>query len=524
MRHLRLSDRLLPDALGLHAEPSVLGAELWASGWLGRAWRDAAIGEREPEHQLCLEVAARAVSWRTVDALAAVVALRRVARESEHRLLDEAIELLAESQPLPAWHDTPSFEAVRAWRAVDVWDSERVLFVEFTASGDAEATHTLMAQILTTSGTMISYLDVLRAGAAASWEEAVGPDRPPMPLTEATADDVLAELADALRATDMLWPRPDEDDYIDSRALAWARCAPHLPDWRDFEPLPAAERQSLITAFLAANASTADPAPAGPAPADAAPAGSAPADAASADQVTAHAASAGPAPADAASADQVTAHAASAGSAPADAASADQVTAHAASGDAASGDAASADQVTAHAASGDAAGGDATGGDAASGDGDAAGAGAGGEPGDDVAASLADLFLDYGDGYLHDHPLGWSPMAVALFLTDWLPRKVVLDAGQRAALPETLRRWVRFALGRRGVAERWIEPVVAAVDEYLDEFAEAFDDESGWGPAKAIAAELAGRGVDLDDRAAVDQGVHALNAERLARRLIDPDQ
>jgi hypothetical protein len=82
-----------------------------------------------------------------------------------------------------------------------------------------------------------------------------------------------------------------------------------------------------------------------------------------------------------------------------------------------------------------------------------------------------------------------------------------------------LRRWLEFALRRRGVDPEWITPVVEAVDHYLPEFTEAFDDTTAWGPAKQIAAELAARGVDLSDQEAVDDAVHALNAERLARYL-----
>lgn len=68
------------------------------------------------------------------------------------------------------------------------------------------------------------------------------------------------------------------------------------------------------------------------------------------------------------------------------------------------------------------------------------------------------------------------------------------------SLPSALRRWVRFALERRGLDAEWIVPVVAAVDEWSSAFEDAFGEESSWGPAKRIAAELAGRGVDLADR------------------------
>jgi hypothetical protein len=63
--------------------------------------------------------------------------------------------------------------------------------------------------------------------------------------------------------------------------------------------------------------------------------------------------------------------------------------------------------------------------------------------------------------------------------------------------------------------------VVAAVDEHLDEFEEAFGDPAAWGPAKALAAELERRGVDLSDGTAVENAIGALNAENLARRLVD---
>lgn len=139
----------------------------------------------------------------------------------------------------------------------------------------------------------------------------------------------------------------------------------------------------------------------------------------------------------------------------------------------------------------------------------------------DVVESLAELFCDYGEGYIGRGPLAWSPDWVGLFLTDWLPRKTFLDPDQRAALPEALRRWLDFALRRRGVDPQWIGPVVNAVDTFLPEFLAVMDDESSWGPAKQIAAELAARGVDLTDKTAVDAVISELNATRLAQRFLD---
>jgi hypothetical protein len=53
---------------------------------------------------------------------------------------------------------------------------------------------------------------------------------------------VLAELAHALRMTDMVWPRNDDEDFADCRALAWSRCRDYLPDWPERNELTESQR------------------------------------------------------------------------------------------------------------------------------------------------------------------------------------------------------------------------------------------------------------------------------------------
>lgn len=395
VRELRLSDHVLRAARRIVGDVGGLEAEQWASEWFGHAWLAAATGERAPEHQLCMEVVGRASSKPSAHGLAAVAALRRVAPESDEKMLAGTVEILTESQPAPPWIGAAPAEPVGAWRAVNVWDSERMLFVEYA---EPEA-HTLMAFIDLAAGGFIGTLQLLGPDGAKGWERRQEPDDVSMPLEERPASEVLAELAEAMRKTDMMFPRQADEGYVALRSLTWSRCRAHLPALGDWEPPPERDRAPIIEEFIASGASD-----------------------------------------------------------------------------------------------------------------------------DDTTRSLADLFLDYGEGYMTAGPLCWSPEQVELFLVDWLPRKAVLDAEDRAALPEVLARWVRFALQRRGVEERWIEPVVAAVDECKQEFAEAFDDKAAWGPAKEVAAELVGRGVDLSDREKVDEAVRALNAERLARMLSEGER
>lgn len=109
-----------------------------------------------------------------------------------------------------------------------------------------------------------------------------------------------------------------------------------------------------------------------------------------------------------------------------------------------------------------------------------------------------------------------------LFLLDYVPRRVVLDGSDRERLPALLADWPGFALTRRGVEPRWIEPVVAAVHAHAEEYLETYVDDAG--PASQLLARLTEEGVDLTDREQVDAAVGHWNAEQLARRALTASQ
>jgi hypothetical protein len=115
---------------------------------------------------------------------------------------------------------------------------------------------------------------------------------------------------------------------------------------------------------------------------------------------------------------------------------------------------------------------------------------------------------DFGDG----DPLRWSPTVVELFMLDYLPRKVSLSPAEIEALPEVLTAWVRFALTRRGLDERFIVETEEAVQDLTEEFREAVNDSDSFGPAKAIMRALQADGVDVTDQQAVDAWLADFNA------------
>lgn len=126
-------------------------------------------------------------------------------------------------------------------------------------------------------------------------------------------------------------------------------------------------------------------------------------------------------------------------------------------------------------------------------------------------AELARYFVDYRFDYTEGDPLRWSPIAVELCLLDWFPRKVTLDDDELAAVPDVLRRFVRYAGRQRGLSRERIAETLAALDEFEPQFLAAMRDPSRYGPAKSIVGEMMRDGVDLTDERAVAGWIESFN-------------
>jgi hypothetical protein len=126
-----------------------------------------------------------------------------------------------------------------------VWGSERALLIEF----DGPSPHSLIAFIAPMGPRVVHRLGVLQAGAAGQWDQTRPADAPPMPLAEAPADEVLAELADALRATDQLWPRQVDETVGALRMLAWSRCRDYTGESVEPASLGDEESERLVNEF-----------------------------------------------------------------------------------------------------------------------------------------------------------------------------------------------------------------------------------------------------------------------------------
>ncbi|CAN5359401.1 hypothetical protein BH20ACT9_BH20ACT9_00660 [soil metagenome] len=102
----------------------------------------------------------------------------------------------------------------------------------------------------------------------------------------------------------------------------------------------------------------------------------------------------------------------------------------------------------------------------------------------ELFGSLMWFGCDYGPG----DPLRWSPAAVEILLTDWLPRKVVADAGFLGRAPDLLRSLIRFSHARRGIQPALTEETLTAVDRWEPAYRQAIHSPRPQGPAALLAA------------------------------------
>lgn len=133
-------------------------------------------------------------------------------------------------------------------------------------------------------------------------------------------------------------------------------------------------------------------------------------------------------------------------------------------------------------------------------------------------ASLARYLVDFKCDYQDGDPLRWSPILVEIALADWFPRKVDLEDHEIDALAGVLRRWIRFAGEKRGLAEPAIVETLAAVDTFEPDYLAAMRDPNAAGPAKGLVQAMQEAGVDLTDKRAVNAWILAFNAMPIEQR------
>lgn len=255
-RELTLADRVLGEARYLVEDcDDALSAELWASEMLGLAWLGAKTEDEDAEHRLVADLARLVTRKPSLVGAAALASLRLVADAAGREILTEALASAGEGRPAPAWADPKPWVPVAAFQAVDVWESERVLFVDF----DGPAPHCLLVVVSEVPGRWVTELEILEPGSAREFDNREPGEAASLrPVEPRDVAETLADIADALRSTDELWPRDDDPEYVELRALALARSRDHLAPPVEFENLAAADRTELVEAFIASGVMPAD--------------------------------------------------------------------------------------------------------------------------------------------------------------------------------------------------------------------------------------------------------------------------
>ena len=104
----------------------------------------------------------------------------------------------------------------------------------------------------------------------------------------------------------------------------------------------------------------------------------------------------------------------------------------------------------------------------------------------DVVEHLARVIVDYGCDYDDGRVLRVSPAKLANLLLGWMPRRLVLNADDRAAVPSVIGAWVEFALAGSTLPPRAVVELRAALPDLLADFAIEYDNPKNFGPARAL--------------------------------------
>ncbi len=107
---------------------------------------------------------------------------------------------------------------------------------------------------------------------------------------------------------------------------------------------------------------------------------------------------------------------------------------------------------------------------------------------DPDSRDLLDHLLWFGTDYGPGDPLRWSPVAVEMLLTDWIPRKIVADFAHLGKAPGVLRGLIRFSHAERGIRPGLTKETLAAVDEWEPEYRAAIRTPRLHGPEALLAA------------------------------------
>lgn len=131
---------------------------------------------------------------------------------------------------------------------------------------------------------------------------------------------------------------------------------------------------------------------------------------------------------------------------------------------------------------------------------------------DSDEAWLASLAIDFCVGYTDGDPLRWSPVVVELFMTDWVPRKVLATPELLDRLPIALDGWVRFAARRRGIPAWAADQTRESIDGWVKEMVSSASDPAVGGPSKQFLLAAKSAGVDLEDEQDLRTFINGWNA------------
>lgn len=130
----------------------------------------------------------------------------------------------------------------------------------------------------------------------------------------------------------------------------------------------------------------------------------------------------------------------------------------------------------------------------------------------ETAEWLASLAIDFSINYTCGDVLRWSPIKLDMFMTGWVPRKILADASDLDQLPAVMAALIRHAASIREVPETQVAECLAVVEECSSVMRETIEAGEGAGVAHELLTAARDAGVDLADEDELGKFIAGWNA------------
>lgn len=133
---------------------------------------------------------------------------------------------------------------------------------------------------------------------------------------------------------------------------------------------------------------------------------------------------------------------------------------------------------------------------------------------------VMNTFIDYMESYYNETPLEWSPQSLVMCCTQQIPGKVTAKPKFFDIFGSILLAFLRFLEHRKYMKTQELQAAIQSVDRIIYEKSQ---DYLNWGFAKALGMIALNRGVNMEDKDAMQKIMDEYNSSLTDRKTNNPE-